>query len=125
MVGKQGRSKKKKRAKNPEIIMAHIPNAGMASVKRKHWKLLETNTLPLGRNHMHLQTNNAKTHTLSQQIELANFPTLLHRQSEYKAIIYYLGGKYEHLALERKTTKSRFPFYELCDDFSQRSEGEQ
>lgn len=68
MVGKQGRSKKKK-VKYPEIIMAHIPNAGMGSVKRKHWKLLETNTLPLGRNHMHLQTNNAKTHTLSQQIE--------------------------------------------------------
>lgn len=30
---------------------------------------LETNTLSLGRNHMHLQTNNAKTHTLIQQIE--------------------------------------------------------
>lgn len=107
-------------------MMAHIPNAGMGSVKRKHWKLLETNTLPLGRNHMHLQTNNAKTHTLSQQIE--SWQT---SQCFYTANLNMrqLFTTYEENTsiwlLSAKLQSSVLHFTTICDDFSQRSESEQ
>lgn len=72
-VGKEGRSKRSS-VRISVIMMAHVPNAGMGSVKRKHRRLLETNTLSLGRNHMHQQTNNAKTHILIQQIGAGKLP---------------------------------------------------
>ena len=46
---------------SPAIKTALIPNTNMDSVRHKHWKLL-TNTLALGINHMHTQTNNAQTY---------------------------------------------------------------
>lgn len=57
----------------PAIKTALIPNTNMDSVKHKHWKLL-TNTLALGINHMHTQTNNAQNTNLSNRLRVGKLP---------------------------------------------------
>lgn len=71
-------------------------------------KKLLTNTLALGINHMHAQTNNVQKHRLSQQIEgwqtSLSFP---HDDSEYNDS--WRAAK--HLLLKRKMWTFRFLFY--------------
>lgn len=56
------------------IKTALIPNTNMDSVKHKQRKLL-TNTLALGINHMHAQTNNAQNTDLANRLRAGKLPT--------------------------------------------------
>lgn len=58
---------------SPAIKTALIPNTNMDSARHKHWKLL-TNTLALGINHMHTQTNNAQNTNVSNRLRVGKLP---------------------------------------------------
>lgn len=75
----------------------------MESVQHKHQegKKLLTNTLALGINHMHAQTNNVQNRDLANRLKVGKLPSAFHTTLNIMIAgeprsTFSLKGKYEH-----------------------------